>query len=33
MIFLSPYPLGWIVGGENIIPDHFKAGLEFCFGQ
>ena len=30
---LNEYPLGWIVGGENIIPDHFKAGLEFCFGQ
>jgi len=28
---LKDYPLGWIAGGENIIPPQFMSSLQFCF--
>jgi len=30
---LKDYPLGWIAGGENIIPTQFKSSLQYCFNQ
>jgi hypothetical protein len=30
---LKQYPLGWIIGGKNIIPSQYESSLQFCFGQ
>jgi len=30
---LAEYPLGWIIGGDNIVPDEFESGLQFCYDQ
>lgn len=30
---LKQYPLGWIIGGKNIIPSQFESSLQFCFSQ
>lgn len=30
---LKEYPLGWIIGGDNIVPDQFESELAFCYGQ
>jgi len=30
---LAEYPLGWIIGGDNIVPDEFEGRLEICYNQ
>ena len=30
---LKQYPLGWIIGGNNIIPSQYESSLQFCFSQ
>lgn len=30
---LKEYPPGWIIGGDNIVPDQFESSLQFCYGQ
>ena len=30
---LKEYQLGWIIGGDNIVPDQFESGILFCYGE
>ena len=30
---LAEYPPGWIIGGDNIVPDEFESRLQFCYDQ
>lgn len=30
---LKEYPLGWIIGGDTIVPNQFESGLQFCYGH
>lgn len=30
---LKQYPLGWIIGGKNIVPSQYESNLQFCFNQ
>lgn len=30
---LTEYSPGWIIGGNNIVPDEFESGLQFCYSQ